>query len=128
MSRQVEYSNVVFASICCDQLDGAREIIEKKDERRWQGMSHYFMNLKDKEEAKRIFGFKSVPFYVFVDESGKVTQFGSSKTINLEDIPGSRNAKEDKENIQQNTDAPEPTKSQPLEQAFVIDDLDFWSE
>lgn len=125
MSRQLKYSNVVFASICCDKLDGAREIIEKEDELRWQGISHYFMNLKDKEEAKRIFGFKSVPFYVFVDEAGKVTQFGSSKTINLEDIPGSLNDEEDKENIQQNTEAPEPIKSQPFEQAFVIDDLDF---
>eukprot|EP00545_Synedropsis_sp_CCMP1620_P010232 CAMPEP_0119015028 /NCGR_PEP_ID=MMETSP1176-20130426/10519_1 /TAXON_ID=265551 /ORGANISM="Synedropsis recta cf, Strain CCMP1620" /LENGTH=184 /DNA_ID=CAMNT_0006968287 /DNA_START=73 /DNA_END=627 /DNA_ORIENTATION=+ len=129
MAEDPKYGNVTFASICCDKLDGAREILEQDDDLRWQNISHYFMEQVDKEEAKKVLGFKSVPFYVFCDESGTMTQTGSTKTINFDDIPGALLPEEDKENMIGNF---QPTavevKSVPVpfeQRVFEIDDLDF---
>lgn len=88
MAQDPKYENVQFVSICCDELDGARGIIEEKDDLRWQNVNHYFMDKKNKEEAKKILGFKSVPFYVVLDESGNITQKGGSKAIDFEEVPG----------------------------------------
>ncbi len=88
MASDPKYENVQFISICCDQLDGARQIIEKDDDLRWQNVDHYFMNQSDKEHAKKELGFKSVPFYVVLDEEGNITQKGNQKAIDFDEIPG----------------------------------------
>jgi hypothetical protein len=88
MAQDPKYADVQFVSICCDKLDDARSIIEKDDEMRWQHVSHYFMTEKDKEEAKKQLGFKSVPFYVVLDKSGDITQSGSDKVVDFDDVPG----------------------------------------
>ncbi|KAL3915785.1 MAG: hypothetical protein SGILL_005484, partial [Bacillariaceae sp.] len=88
MAQDPMYENVQFISICCDKLDGARDIIEKEEELRWQNVSHYFMSKDDKETAKKILGFKQVPFYVVLDEEGKIQQSGSGKQVDFEEIPG----------------------------------------
>lgn len=64
-------------SICCDKLDGAREIIEKDDELKWPNVQHYYMDPESKEIAKSVLGFASVPFYVMVNAQGKITQKGN---------------------------------------------------
>jgi hypothetical protein len=131
MAADPQYANVEFVSICCDKLDGAREILEKEDDLRWQHISHYFMEQKDKEEAKKVLGFKSVPFYVFCDESGTITQKGSSSKIYFDDIPGAAlRSVEDKENISINVQPTEvfaKSVSEPLFESRVleIDDFDF---
>lgn len=88
MAQDPKYENVQFVSICCDKLDGAREIIDQEDDSRWQNVNHYFMEQKDKEEAKKILGFKSVPFYVVLDESGNIQQLGNQKKIDFDEVPG----------------------------------------
>jgi hypothetical protein len=88
MASDPKYENVQFISICCDQLDGARKIIEKDDDLRWQHMNHYFMSQGDKEQAKKELDFKSVPFYVFLDEQGNITQKGNQTAIDFEEVPG----------------------------------------
>jgi hypothetical protein len=88
MALDPKNGNVSFVSICCDKCDGAREIIEKDEELKWQNMSHYFMEHQDKEEAKKFFGFKAVPFYVFVNDKGEITQHGNSSAIDFGEIPG----------------------------------------
>jgi hypothetical protein len=88
MAKDPKYENVNFVSICCDQLDGARNIIEKDDDLRWQNVNHYFMSQSDKEQAKKELGFKSVPFYVVLDEEGTITQKGNQKAIDFEEVPG----------------------------------------
>ncbi|GAX27221.1 hypothetical protein FisN_13Lh223 [Fistulifera solaris] len=70
-------SNVRFASICCDSLDGAREIIGRHDDMRWSSVHHYFMEHVDKELCKHIFGFKQVPFYVVLNAQNEITQYGN---------------------------------------------------
>lgn len=129
-----EHSNITFVSICCDKLDGAREIIEQEDELRWQGLEHYFMANEQKEEAKRILGFNSVPFYVFVNKRGEITQMGGASKINFRLMPGVRVQEEDKENVNNNKDTtkmeePAVTKTvvveEPQERVFEIDDMDF---
>jgi hypothetical protein len=88
MAQDPKYENVQFISICCDKLDGARDIIEQDDDLRWQNVSHYFMDQKDKEQAKKVLGFKSVPFYVVLDESGSIQQKGNQTMIDFDEVPG----------------------------------------
>jgi hypothetical protein len=127
--------SITFVSICCDSLDGAREIIERDDELKWQGIDHYFMATEHKEEAKQIFGFKSVPFYVFVDEQGQITQCGGPSKINWDALPGVQQVDKENETYNANVQRDEvPVMLKPVakvdfleppEQPFVIDDLDF---
>ena len=82
------YKHVKFASICCDLCDGAREILKQTDEPRWSNIDHYFMGFEHKELAKKVLGFKSVPFYVVLNEEGKIVQMGGKKQIDFNNIPG----------------------------------------
>ena len=135
MAQDPKYENVQFVSICCDKLDGAREIIEKDDDLRWQNVSHYFMDQHHKEEAKKIFGFKTVPFYVVVDDKGEIHQLGNEKSVDFDDVPGvvrpevevmtqrfdslhfEAEKKEDDVNV--------PSAPLQIERVFNMDDLDF---
>ncbi|KAI2512173.1 hypothetical protein MHU86_2260 [Fragilaria crotonensis] len=150
MSQQ--YPQITFVSICCDSLDGAREILERDDELKWQGIQHYYMATEYKEQAKLMFGFKTVPFYVFVNAHGVITQTGGPSKIDFNYLPGGSTTTigpttgmdtMDKENeayqnniLRKQTE--EPTKQhddavpvfdtstvQIEELSFVIDDLDF---
>lgn len=128
MAQDPRYANIQFISICCDLLDGAREIIEKDDELRWQHVSHYFMEPDDKEIAKKILGFKSVPFYVVVNNLGEITQLGGSKKIDFDAIPGKIILEaDDKENSRPAGDTTNnKDQIQPEEdRMFVLDELDF---
>mmetsp|Transcript_81780 Transcript_81780/g.122855 ORF Transcript_81780/g.122855 Transcript_81780/m.122855 type:complete len:200 (-) Transcript_81780:162-761(-) len=147
MAQDPKYENVQFISICCDKLDGARDIIEKDNDLRWQNVSHYFMDKQNKEEAKKILGFRSVPFYVVLDENGSITQSGNGKAIDFDEVPGvtrpepepcsfscfEEEKKEDDFDIpfeldlshkQASTPAPLPAPIQ-VERVFDMDDLDF---
>jgi hypothetical protein len=88
MAQDPKYKDVQFISICCDKLDGARDIIERDDDLRWQNVKHYFMDKNDKETAKRLLGFKQVPFYVVMDEHGSITQSGSGRQVDFDEVPG----------------------------------------
>jgi hypothetical protein len=88
MAQDPKYQDVQFISICCDKLDGARHIIEKEDDPRWQNIDHYFMSQADKETAKKVLGFKQVPFYVVLDEQGNIQQSGGGKQVDFDDVPG----------------------------------------
>jgi hypothetical protein len=88
MAQDPKYRDVQFISICCDKLDGARDIIERDDDLRWQNINHYFMDKQDKELAKKALGFKQVPFYVVLDVNGSIQQSGNGKQVDFEEIPG----------------------------------------
>jgi thiol-disulfide isomerase/thioredoxin len=88
MAGDPKYQEVQFISICCDRLDGARDIIEKEDDLRWQNIHHYFMSKDDKETAKKLLGFKNVPFYVVLDDEGNIQQSGDGKQVDFDDVPG----------------------------------------
>lgn len=70
-----------FVSICCGGGgggDGAREILEEPDRQpRWHHLSHYYMSYHDKETAKQVLGFQTVPFYVIVQPDGTIVHKGS---------------------------------------------------
>ena len=51
-------------------------------------MSHFFMSHESKEEAKKILGFRQVPFYVVLNKEGDIVQMGSKKQIDFENLPG----------------------------------------
>lgn len=76
-------------------------------------MSHFFMSHESKEEAKKILGFRQVPFYVVLNKEGDIVQMGSKKQIDFENLPGMKL----------------PEKKVEEERggggAFVIEDLDF---
>mmetsp|Transcript_8066 Transcript_8066/g.11569 ORF Transcript_8066/g.11569 Transcript_8066/m.11569 type:complete len:191 (+) Transcript_8066:55-627(+) len=131
MKSEAKYSNVEFVSVCCDKLDGAREIIEKDDRPRWDNVAHYFMDENTKEEAKQVLGFASVPFYVVVNEDGEIVQKGNSKQIDFEAIPGINRPEIQKENIAmpstgkftENSLEEQPALQQPVvEHVFCLDE------
>lgn len=122
-------------SICCDSLDGARNILEEYDEQRWPNIHHYYMAQEDKELAKTILGFATVPFYVVLNQKGEIVQKGGNKKINWEiafqeETTARVEANvDDKENMT-NALVPDVTDrkvvSEPSrEETFAIDDLDF---
>ena len=88
LATDERYKNVRFASIVCDSCDGARNIIEQDDNRKWDKITHFFMDHDNKEKAKKIFGFKQVPFYVVLDNEGDIVQMGNKKRIDFENLPG----------------------------------------
>lgn len=106
----IEHPDIQFVSICCDSLDGARNIIEQNDELKWSSVQHYFMDQEHKEKAKAILGFKQVPFYVVLDERGIIMEKGNTIDFSQYLV--------DKENQQNKNDIVE-------DNVFFIDDLDF---
>lgn len=108
--------NVQRVSICCDKLDGARQILDQPDgERRWPNLQHYFTSKENKERAKKVLGFASVPFYVVLNEHGEIVQLGHN--IDWDSIPGScDNNKENEDSVQV------PGQE---DREFVLNDLDF---
>ena len=138
MAKDPKYSDVQFLSICCDKLDGARSIIERDDDLRWQNVAHYFMEKSDKEEAKKMLGFKSVPFYVVLDENGAITQLGNEKNVNFDEVPGvvaPPPPPKQQENllassfgqlqIEESKVASSPVSPVQVDRVFNMDDLDF---
>ena len=125
MAEDPKYRDVNFVSVCCDTLDGAREIIEKEDELRWQNMQHYFMEQDDKEKAKKILGFKMVPFYVMLNENGEMVQMGNK--VDFEQVPGLQVLDEKENEVESGyVDVKKEDASTPSEErVFVLDDLDF---
>lgn len=120
MAEDPKYENVQFVSICCDKLDGARDIIEQEEQERWQNVSHYFMEEKDKEEAKKVLGFRSVPFYVVLDENGDIQQMGGQRAIDFDEVPGVVRPESESES------SSESEQSEELDMGFDMDfELDF---
>jgi hypothetical protein len=76
-------------------------------------VSHFFMSHESKEEAKKILGFRQVPFYVVLNKEGDIVQMGSKKQIDFENLPGMK--------------LPEKKVEEERGEggAFVIEDLDF---
>lgn len=110
-----DYPEVQFVSICCDSLDGAREILQRHDAPRWDAVHHFFMNKADKERAKKLLGFASVPFYVVLDEEGGMVEKGNKIDL-LEHVM-------DKENLDFVQVTPEDATTE--ERELVFDELDF---
>jgi hypothetical protein len=126
LAQDPKYENVQFVSICCDQLDGAREILEQQKDLRWSHVQHYFMETQHKEQAKQILGFKSVPFYVMLNLEGEITQKGSK--VDFDDVPGVVRQIKDmtKEYVTHVVAAPVMERIQePEGRVFEIDDFDF---
>ena len=121
LAKDERYKNVKFASICCGtgtSSDESRNIIEKEDSPRWDKVSHFFMDLESKEEAKKILGFKQVPFYVVLNDEGEIVQMGSKKYIDFDNLPGMEQPEEvvtSEEKKDDNNDG----------EGFAILDLDF---
>eukprot|EP00579_Thalassiosira_antarctica_P005215 CAMPEP_0201893284 /NCGR_PEP_ID=MMETSP0902-20130614/38312_1 /ASSEMBLY_ACC=CAM_ASM_000551 /TAXON_ID=420261 /ORGANISM="Thalassiosira antarctica, Strain CCMP982" /LENGTH=169 /DNA_ID=CAMNT_0048425021 /DNA_START=52 /DNA_END=561 /DNA_ORIENTATION=+ len=116
LAADERYRNVKFASICCDSGDGARNIIDKDDIPRWGKVSHFSMDHEHKEEAKKILGFKQVPFYVVLNEEGEIVQMGSKKYIDFDNLPGM---------TQQKVEELKFAEEKKDDGAFEILDLDF---
>jgi hypothetical protein len=125
-SSDSRYANVQFISICCDSLDGAREIIERDNDIKWPDIHHYFMSVEDKETAKQVLGFAAVPFYVFVSATGEITQSGNK--VDWELVPG---MVPDQENVaapvaqEKQLETETAAVTNKPEQIFVLEELDF---
>ena len=69
-------SPVKFVSVCCDPLFLARDIVYRWNGPRWENVCHYQMDRADKEKAKQMLGFSSVPFYVVLNRDGGIEAMG----------------------------------------------------
>ena len=122
-------NNVQLVSICCgDKLDGARHILDQDEERRWTNMQHYFMNYHDKERAKKILGFRSVPFYVVLNDQGEIVQLGNKidwdhDSIMMMMMIPSSGATTCGNGDKENEDFVQVPKQE--DRVFELDDLDF---
>lgn len=117
-------------SICCDSLDGAREILERPDaDTAWNSMAHYYMSFEHKEHAKRILGFRKVPFYVVIDAQGVIVHTGNKLPEDVvsrpTEVPMHTGANTTKRPSTPPQTEKEVTVSSPTSSAFVIEDLDF---
>lgn len=79
------------------------------------------MDQENKEEAKKILGFKQVPFYVVLNEEGDIVQMGSKKYIDFDNLPGMIQPKSEEEGKQGSVEEEKKEESS----AFEILDLDF---
>jgi len=141
-------AKIAFVSICCDKCDGAREIIERDDECKWEELDgHYFMAHADKEYLKEYLGFRAVPYYVVVNAENKTILHkgnklqwdekvapqikGASQTVidaalASKSVPSS---KLQEEGLASPTTVSATVTTQTVDasgdQAFVVEDLDF---
>ena len=59
-------NKVVAADVACD----------------WDNLTHIWMEIEEKEQAKKEFNFTSVPFYVVVGKDGSIIASGEPKSVN----------------------------------------------
>ena len=77
--------SIQYVSICCDKLDGAREILERDSTPRWSHVRHFFMDNDHKEHAKELLGFQQVPYYIVFDDAGTMV-FSGNKLPDINDL------------------------------------------
>mmetsp|Transcript_1867 Transcript_1867/g.2688 ORF Transcript_1867/g.2688 Transcript_1867/m.2688 type:complete len:156 (-) Transcript_1867:532-999(-) len=123
LAEMPEYENVRFTSIVLstaeeEGCDSARNILEAPDDSpRWNSISHYHMDLENKEVAKKELGFTQVPFYVVLNEKGDIVQKGSKAQVNFKEIAGLHELEEESK-VADN----EETGFPPQERIFCLDD------
>jgi hypothetical protein len=104
-------------------------------------MMHYYMAHEHKEAAKKLFGFRQVPFYVVVDDEGRIQQSGSKidwdaleppkppvdKAHESTEVEFVKVRQEDAVTPKkiQKEDTASPQSVADFQEGFVIDDLDF---
>ena len=89
LASQKSHKNIKIISICLDNQDGARNIIEHNDDPRWNDITHYSSELINKESIKEFFEFTQVPFYVSINKTNsEITSKGTTKQVNLDNISG----------------------------------------
>ena len=86
MAKDPRYKDVRFMSICCDGLNGAGLAVDCCKSFGWENIEHFSIETTPKEEAKRLLGFKRVPFYVVINKRGEVLQKGGASEIDFEMI------------------------------------------
>ena len=123
--------DIQYVSICCDNLDGAREILERDTTPRWSHLRHFFMENEVKERAKALLGFRQVPFYVVFDDSGVVV-FSGCQLPDLDDLLRTTNDEPESQQQLHSCSTPLVTTkttsgtSSPVDVlALDFDDLDF---
>jgi hypothetical protein len=116
---------VQFVSICCgDSIDGAREIIEATQVPRWNAMRHYFMAFDDKERAKQLLNFRTVPFYFIFDRHGNMIFSGNKMPENCDTL--FQDLKAEPTLLASPTSTVNPLMSHPsVRQELIINDMDF---
>ena len=75
------YGNVMFVSCAISQGPGNKELASEMIADTWENLTHVFMEIDVKEEAKLFFGFTAVPFIVVIDIDGTVLGKGDPKSF-----------------------------------------------
>eukprot|EP00904_Undaria_pinnatifida_P005329 jgi/Undpi1/1926/HiC_scaffold_12.g05313.m1 len=76
--------SVTFVGVNIDDAAAAKEIVSNATSQgRWTSLTHTHIGEDDKEKAKGILGMRTVPFYVVVDQEGRVLRHGNAKALPL---------------------------------------------
>jgi hypothetical protein len=73
--------DVLYVSCALSQGPGNIDLACEMVADTWENLTHVFMEVEVKEEAKALFGFNAVPFVIVVDKDGNVIGHGDPKTV-----------------------------------------------
>ena len=79
-AEEVDGTAVVYVSCALSQGEGNKALVADMVGD-WEHLTHTFMDLENKEAAKKAFGFAAVPFYVVVSREGVVLGKGDPKAV-----------------------------------------------
>ena len=113
--------DVAFASVCLDDPEFAKEIVEENE---WERMTHAGMDVETKELAKAHWGFKAVPYLVVIDATGETAFAGSALKVTAETIETALAGKENATAAAPPANAP-AAPAAPAFAALSLDDDDF---
>jgi len=91
----VDYPGVIFASCAVSLSEGDLDMVTEMVEDTWENLTHLYMTIEEKEKAKEIYGFKSVPFCVVFSVDGEILAKGDPKTIDFQLLFDENNDNED---------------------------------
>jgi thiol-disulfide isomerase/thioredoxin len=80
-----EKEDILFVACALSQGQGNIEAVEELTQD-WLHLTHTFMEMDAKEEAKGAFGFTSVPFFVVIAQDGTILGTGDPKKISYESL------------------------------------------
>lgn len=80
-----DFPNVTFSSCALSLEDGDIELIKEMVDDNWENLLHLYMNIENKELAKKEYDFSYVPFCLVFSDS-KLIESGDPRSIDFKKI------------------------------------------
>lgn len=76
-----KHPEILFISCALSQGVGNKDVAADLAND-WTNLTHIWMEIDEKEQAKKVFNFTAVPFYVVVGKDGSIIGSGEPKLVN----------------------------------------------